>query len=705
MSGIRVEFLKTKVARRLFGFFVTLAVGPVAVLAVVSWYALLSELEAQALDNMHGQNRIAGQMVIARLDRTQQDLLNVRRLRSASASFDALPPSIRGVAIVTAEGVQEERGDTLSPPPLDAVQEQSIRIGIPVLVAEASTSGARVLMAIPADSIDPTRGVLWAGLTVDSLLASAIVAVDGQNTGNFCVLDSRSRPLTCTSENAYALPALVPPYGDSLRINSDDFELEFDEQVYLGEYREVFFGGRYLTDPWAVAISESTESIYASLEIFRINFPFGLLGGLAAAVLSTVLIVRRMMDPLEQLTEGTRRISRRDLSARVRIASDNEFGELAASFNEMASHIGRQFDQLDAGRAIDQAALNAPDHADAVAALLKGVGKVVSSSQRSVLILEARGPDIPELYWAEGPPDAPMQTSALVQGGGGGSTGTGSHLLVQEWDDLPGVFQSSGFTSESLPVLVLPLVVHGDRIGEVAAGGNAGRVFTDEDVDRARQLVDQAAVALNDVRLRRELSEISWEALRALANAIDAKSQWTSGHSQRVTDLAVLLGQELDLSEKDIELLHRGGLLHDIGKIGIPATILDFPGRLDDEQRAVMQSHTVIGARILAPVRAFQPMIPIVLHHHEHWNGKGYPEGLAGDEIPALARVVSVADVFDALVSARPYRGAMDPDKIHDIIVSESGTQFEPRVVEAFQRVVAAGFTPSVSEEVLLVDV
>ena len=737
MKAIRVEFLRTKVARRLFGLFITLAVVPVTVLAVASTVALLSQLRAQALDTMAEQNAIAEQMIIDRLQRSQQDLLNVRRLRNANIRPDGLPPGIEGVAVVTAGGVQEESGRTLSPPALDAAQQESLRSGRTVLIADASPSGGRVLMGVPADSTDPARGVLWGALTVDSLLGSAIVAVDGYNTANFCILDSESRPFVCTSPSASELPAMVPPHGDSLRLHTDDIELDFGGDRYLGAYREVFLSTVFSADPWAVAISESTASIYATLNTFRLNYPIGIFIGLMSAVFATVVIVRRMMDPLEQLTDGTRRISRRDHAARVRVESNNEFGELATSFNEMASRIGRQFDQLEAGREIDQAALHTPDHAEAVAAILKGVGQVLSCSHRSVVVLEPGGQDTPQLYWSEGGPAAPMQSSTLVERVPLWPASADAHLLVQEWEgltersrsegqvsgrlqtagvdiperlqaagvDVPERFQAAGFDRESLPLLVLPLMVHGETIGEVAAGGDARRVFTDEDVDRARQLVDQAAVALNDVRLRRELAEISWEALRALANGIDAKSKWTSGHSQRVTEMAVLLGQQLDLSEKDLEVLRRGSLLHDIGKIGIPATILDLPHGLSPEQRAVMKSHTTIGARILAPVRAFQPMIPIVLHHHEHWDGGGYPEGLAGEAIPELARVVSVADVFDAMVSARPYRDAMGPEEVQDIIVSDSGTQFEPRVVEALQRLMERGFTPSEGQEVSLIDV
>ena len=140
MKGIRVEFLRTKVARRLFGLFVTLAVIPVTVLAVWSSVALLSELRSQALDTMAEQNAIAEQMIIDRLQRAEQGLLNVRRLQSARIDLGALPASIEGVAIVTADGVQEESGRALDSPALDTEQEESLRNGEPVVVAQARTS-------------------------------------------------------------------------------------------------------------------------------------------------------------------------------------------------------------------------------------------------------------------------------------------------------------------------------------------------------------------------------------------------------------------------------------------------------------------------------------------------------------------------------------------------------------------------------------
>jgi putative nucleotidyltransferase with HDIG domain len=141
----------------------------------------------------------------------------------------------------------------------------------------------------------------------------------------------------------------------------------------------------------------------------------------------------------------------------------------------------------------------------------------------------------------------------------------------------------------------------------------------------------------------------------------------------------------MGLDPEQLDVLHRGGLLHDIGKIGVPAEVLDKPGRLNDEEYAVMKQHVTIGARILKPIAAYAGMIPIVLRHHERMDGTGYPDGLVGEEIPFLARLLAVPDVFDALTSDRPYRKAMPYSEATALIESESGDHFDPQVVAAFK--------------------
>jgi putative nucleotidyltransferase with HDIG domain len=172
--------------------------------------------------------------------------------------------------------------------------------------------------------------------------------------------------------------------------------------------------------------------------------------------------------------------------------------------------------------------------------------------------------------------------------------------------------------------------------------------------------------------------------VEALSRAIDAKSPWTAGHSTRVTMVGLAIGRRLGLDDRQLESIHRCGLLHDIGKLGVPVEILDKPGRLTPDEMEIMKQHPSIGARIVAPISAYADVAAAVRYHHEHYDGTGYPDGLAGEEIPLIARIFAVADVFDALASPRPYREAWAPDQAIQLIAEGAGTQFDPRVVEAF---------------------
>jgi len=182
----------------------------------------------------------------------------------------------------------------------------------------------------------------------------------------------------------------------------------------------------------------------------------------------------------------------------------------------------------------------------------------------------------------------------------------------------------------------------------------------------------------------KRLDRLNWGTLTALARAIDAKSDWTAGHSERVTKLALKIGRVMGLTQEELDNLHRAGLLHDIGKLGTPADLIDKSDRLTVEEQQIVNEHPGIGERILEPIEAYAEIIPIVRQHHEWFNGKGYPDGLAGDAINLGARILAVADVYDALSSERPYRAAMDPDEVLRIIKESSGSHFDPVVVDAF---------------------
>jgi putative nucleotidyltransferase with HDIG domain len=185
-----------------------------------------------------------------------------------------------------------------------------------------------------------------------------------------------------------------------------------------------------------------------------------------------------------------------------------------------------------------------------------------------------------------------------------------------------------------------------------------------------------------------EMKNVYLETIKALSNSVDAKDQYTNGHSQRVAHYAMNIAHEMDLAPWRLENVKIAATLHDVGKIGIRDYILNKPGKLTEEEYEAIKTHPRIGANILDEVRFLKAVSEIILHHHERYDGKGYPDGLSGDEISIEDAILSVADTFDAVTTDRPYREASDSERAIGIILSESGKQFVPKVVEAFRNIV-----------------
>ncbi len=177
-----------------------------------------------------------------------------------------------------------------------------------------------------------------------------------------------------------------------------------------------------------------------------------------------------------------------------------------------------------------------------------------------------------------------------------------------------------------------------------------------------------------------------FNAITSLAYALDAKDGYTAGHSERVSEIAVGIGIELELPQLEMERLRLAGKVHDIGKIGIDSTILHKPDALNSEERAEMERHPAVGERILQPIVEDEAVLRMVRNHHERWDGQGYPDRLSGEGIPLGARILALADTFDAMTSERPYRTAKTVDFAIIEIDNCSGSQFDPAVVEAFKK-------------------
>ena len=240
-----------------------------------------------------------------------------------------------------------------------------------------------------------------------------------------------------------------------------------------------------------------------------------------------------------------------------------------------------------------------------------------------------------------------------------------------------------------LPVLINATAVY-DKNGNflksrsIVRDNSAGK-------EKEKSLIESRDAFFNMLRdldfSYRELKKLHEGLIYSFVNAIDAKSPWTKGHSIRVTNYALAIAKEMGLKDKDIETLRTAALLHDIGKIGTYDIVLDKPEKLTAEEFDLVKMHPAKGEEILIPIKQLQNILPIIRSHHERMDGKGYPDGLKGDEIPLLARIICVADSFDSMTSERPYRPTPGKEYAISELKRYSGTQFDPEAAEAFLRV------------------
>jgi len=234
-------------------------------------------------------------------------------------------------------------------------------------------------------------------------------------------------------------------------------------------------------------------------------------------------------------------------------------------------------------------------------------------------------------------------------------------------------------------IVVVPLNPGGHAQGVLVGWNRLRGEFTSGDLKLLSTIAAQTGGVLESAYLYQRLQETFRGVVRAMAVAVDAKSRWTAGHSIRVTRYAVELANAIGLPESEVEKVNLSGLLHDLGKIGVPDAILDKPGRLTDEEWKVMKQHPIIGYEMLKDIWQFRgSILDGVLYHHERVDGKGYPFGLKGEEIPFMGRLLAVADGFDAMTSDRPYRAGMPKEKALEVLLEGAGTQWDKELVKAF---------------------
>ncbi|MCS7224353.1 MAG: HD domain-containing protein [Armatimonadetes bacterium] len=314
----------------------------------------------------------------------------------------------------------------------------------------------------------------------------------------------------------------------------------------------------------------------------------------------------------------------------------------------------------------------------------------LTGAETSSLLLYDEETD--ELYFsvARGEKGEALEEIRLKRGEGiaGYVLETGEPVLVQDVRTDPRhavrVDQTSGFVTRNL--IAVPLRIDHTLKGVLEVLNKKEGTFTQHDLEDLMSLSVLSAIAIDKAQAHQDLQQLFEQAIRALVSALDARDPYTRGHSERVTDYSVTIAQEMGLNRSDVERIRLSALLHDIGKVGVPDAILLKDGRLTDQEYEIIKQHPEIGYRVLRNMKRLGPYLDGVRYHHERLSGRGYPLGLMGDAIPLDARVIAVADVYDACTSDRPYRKAFPPEKALKILNEGKGTEFDPVCVEAFER-------------------
>ncbi len=398
-----------------------------------------------------------------------------------------------------------------------------------------------------------------------------------------------------------------------------------------------------------------------------------------------LFVGRSITRPIGRLAQVSKEIAGGNFSRQIDVTTNDEVGQLASSMATMTQHLSGQLRELGLLHQVSMAANTSLELDHVLDTLLQNAMKVLDADGGSVMLLDhSRSYLEVKVAYDRMAPDIMEKRVELDNGPAGWVIRHRRPLLlpndVDEQAEVGVMVHPEITSSLSVPIETREGVLGVLNLNILAPG----RRFDQHAVTFARTLANNTAMAIDNSRHHQEIDLLYSGLIRALAGTIDAKDRYTYGHSEMVVRYARLIGRRMGFEGPALAALETSAYLHDIGKIGVRDTLLTKPGPLTHIERRAVETHPVVGAQILEKVVFPWPVTDAVRHHHERWDGKGYPHGIAGDDIPFNARILSVADSFDAMTSNRPYRLGRTLDDAIEELLSCSGSQFDPHVVTVF---------------------
>ena len=677
--------LRSKVSRRILFTVFLCSLLPILALISLTIYNVNTHLSTDTALKLHHTGKNIGMAIMAELSSISGELKQLAALQEIN------PKNMQMITQPNNEALNPLLGSWFFSPNTEIATHtfnytkeinQRLASGQPHLSIERDNTSLSLFIWVPVVDINGKECIAVGKINPKHLWVHALGFLP--TNLRLTIVDEKFRSLLQPVEEMFIDPSSLQ-YADQTKRKYS--EINIDGNTWLVGHWNLFLLAGFNSSTWKIFVGEPKDQSFASLFSFQKNAWLTSIATFWVILLASNILVRRTLHPLQKLKEATNEVGKGNYNFQLGIKSNDEFETLSDSFNQMVDKIQQQTtQQKNMGKGVREV-LGSGGQIEIIQFFFKGLSRIVTIEMASLTIVnedpKARASTWISFFSKDRNPKLLLDTKVvyqeiipLLQ--------TTELFTYGQSGDFPMLMKSFGATAFQHSLYFSVKISQGTWA--IITLADPQLVPSEEELSNIRQLTDQLGIALSRAEMVKELDNLNIGIMTTLARTVDANSKWTHGHSERVTEYAIIIAKKLGLGEEECNDLYRAGLLHDLGKVSISPEILNKAGKLTAEEYSLIKEHSAEGDRILEPIQAFAKIRPFIRHHHERWDGKGYPDGLKGQEIQLGARILAVADVYDALYSDRPYRSGWSQNKVIKYLKEESGSAFDPDVVHALLR-------------------